>query len=182
MRKKPNIIVIILLSIVGIFLFGRFGLKIGNWEYDNFAEFKRNAYTRFVVDIPEGATDQKFFCRNTLFGEYSIYAFTPDKASYDKIINQYVREYNLTANPADDSNKYNSYASYYRMKVRDAHDPHNEPFDFPVDFHFEKVIKDDIRNYDIILYSPVGTGTSGYGLVVNPNTRRMVVYSEGNIR
>lgn len=182
LRKKILIPVIVLVSLAGLVLFGRFGFKIGNWQYDSFDEFRKNAHIKLAVDIPEGATDKKFFYRNNLIGRYSIYAFTLDQEAYGTFIDSLVEEYKLEGDPADESNNRYGYPRWYLMKVRDAKDPDYTLDDFPVDFHFEKVINDDIRDYDIIIYSPVGTGTSGFGIVANPDTGRIVVYSEGHIR
>ena len=68
------------------------------------------------------------------------------------------------------------------MKVQDACSTEYELDDFPIHLAYDKVIDDDINDYDIILYNPVGTGSVGYGLVANPDTGRIVVFNVGNIR
>ena len=68
------------------------------------------------------------------------------------------------------------------MKVSDAANIDYELNRFPVHLPFDKVIDDNINDYVIIVYSPVGTGTSGCGIIANPDTGRIVVYSEGHIR
>lgn len=120
MNKKILIPVIIVLAVIGIVLFGRFGMKLGEWEYDSYEEFRSK-------------------------GE-------------------------------------DYYPKWFLMKVGDAHDPDYSLDDFPVHLAFDKVGAGDIRDYVIIQYSPVGTGTSGHGLVANPDTGRIVIYREGHIR
>ena len=44
------------------------------------------------------------------------------------------------------------------MKVKDANNPNYGLDDFPIHLKFGKVINDDIRDYGIIIYEPVGTG------------------------
>ena len=87
MSKKIWIPLLIVLVIAGLFLIGRFGLKLGSWEYDSYGEFISNSSPlRLSVSIPEGASDQRFYCNNTFIGKYSLYAFTVDKAGYDGFI------------------------------------------------------------------------------------------------
>ena len=87
MSKKIWIPLLIVLVIAGLFLIGRFGLKLGSWEYNSYGEFISNSSPlRLSVSIPEGASDQRFYCNNTLIGKYSLYAFTVDKAGYDGFI------------------------------------------------------------------------------------------------
>ena len=42
-----------------------------------------------------------------------------------------------------------------------------------------KVIDDDINDYDIIVYSPMGSGSRSHGMVVKSDTRRVVVFNYG---
>ena len=84
MIKKIWIPLIIILVIVGLFLIGRFWFKLGSKQYDSYEKFKKEAYLRLTVDIPTGASDQKFFTNNLGIVEYSLYAFTLDKEEYDK--------------------------------------------------------------------------------------------------
>ena len=183
MKKKTLIAIIVVVSLLVLFvLFCRFGLKIGNWQYDSYNEFSKNSYSRFSIVIPDGATDQRFFYRNILLSRYSICAFTLDKDSYDAYMDELVKEYRLEGDAEDELfNKY-SYPKWYKMKVRDAANIDYELDRFPTHLLFEKVIDDDINDYDIIVYDPVGTGTFECGIVAKPDTGRVVVYSKGNVR
>lgn len=174
MNKKILIPVIIVLAVIGIVLFGRFGIKLGEWEYDSYEEFSKNFSVRFPVDIPENAKYQRFYCKNTGLGSFYICAFTLEKDDYNKLINPLIAEYR--------SKGEDYYPKWFLMKVGDAHYPDYSLYDFPVHLAFDKVGAGDIRNYVIIQYSPVGTGTSGHGLVANPDTGRIVIYREGHIR
>ena len=129
---------------------------------------------RFPVNIPENAKDQRFYYKNAGIGRFFICAFTLDKHEYNEFINPLIQEYK--------SKGEDYYPKWFLMKVRDAHDPDYSLDDFPVHLAFDKVINDNIKDYEIIQYSPVGTGTSGFGLVANPATGRIVMYREGHIR
>ena len=181
MDKKTRIPLIILLVIAGMFLLGRFGFNLGSREYRSYEEFRRNAYLRLTVDIPEGATDQRFFSNNSGIGKYSLYAFTLDKEGYDKFIRSMVVKYNLECSPEDDNAKY-GYAQYYMKKPGDVQYPGSEGDSFPLNLKYDKVIDDNIRSYSIILFNPMYSGTSSSALVANPVTGRIVVMNKGNIR
>lgn len=181
MKKKHLIPLIIILSLAAVVLLGRFGLKLGTWEYDTFEEFKANAYLRFTVDIPAGATDQKFYYKNIGIGKRSLYAFTLDETGYNKLIQSMVVKYNLKCDPEDDNAKY-GYALYYMKKVSDVQNPDDPVNDFTLNLDYGKVTYGDISNYDIIVYSPMYSGTNSYGMIADPVTRRIVVFNIGNIR
>ena len=150
MKKKTLIAIIVVASLLVLFvLFCRFGLKIGNWQFDSYKEFSKYSHSRFQIGIPDGATDQKFFYRNILIGRYSIYAFTLEKESYDAFIDSLVTEYRLEGDPNDESSKEYGYPKWYKMKVRDAANIEYELDRFPTHLLFEKVIDDDINDFYI---------------------------------
>ena len=181
MNKKILIPLIIIVILACFILLFRFGFKVGDWQYDSFSEFEKDAYIRIKADIPAGAVNQKFFYSNYLIGRRSIYAFTLDKESYDEFIGSLVKRYELEGNPSDESNN-NSYSEWYLKKVSEAVNPQDPIYSFPTTLKFDKVIDDDINDYSIILFDSVGTGTSGGGIVANPNTGRIVVFNIGNVR
>lgn len=181
MSKKIKIPLIIILAIAGLFLLGRFGLKLGSRQYDSYEKFRENAYLRFSVDIPAGASDQRFFTNNIGIGKYSLYAFTLDKEEYDKLISSLVAKYDLECDPEDDNAKYGS-ARFYMKKVSEVQNPDSYGDSFPINLKFDKVIDDDINSYDVIYFYPMYTGSSTCGLVANPDTGRIVVMNKGNIK
>ena len=61
MSKKTLIPLIIVLAVAGAFLIGRFGLRLGSWEYNSYGEFISNSSPlRLSVSIPEGAPIKGF--------------------------------------------------------------------------------------------------------------------------
>ena len=181
MNKKILIPAIAAATVILIVLFGRFVLKIGTWKYDSFYELNSAHPVKIKVSIPAGATDHKALYKGTGIGYSSFYAFTLSQDEYQKFVKDIYKEYDIGDDP-DGSNPGHGYAKWYLMKVRDAANIGDELDRFPVYLPFDKVIDDDINDYDIIVYSPVDTGTSGCGIVGNPNTGRIVVYGEGHIR
>lgn len=181
MNKKIAIPLIIVLALAGTFLFGRFVLRLGGWEYDSYEDFKKNAYLKLTVDIPAGATDQKFYYKNVGLGERSLYAFTLNSTDYNKFIRSMEIEHNLICDPEDYA-KYGCYAEYYMKKVKDIQYP-DDPIDsFPMNLDYDKVVSGDISNYDVIIYSPMYSGSTSWGMIANPGTGRIVVFSIGNIK
>ena len=52
LKKVLKVSLISIAGLVAIILYGRFVLKLGSWQYDSFEAFKKDAFLRFVVDIP----------------------------------------------------------------------------------------------------------------------------------
>ena len=181
MSKKIWIPLIIILVIAGLFLIGRFGFKLGSRQYDSYEKFREEAYLKLTVDIPAGASDQRFFTNNLGLGTYSLYAFTLDKEEYDKFISSLVAKYDLKSNPEDD-NARNEFAQFYLKKAGEVLDSDSYADSFPTNLRYEKVIDDDINSYDVILFYPQYSGSFTYGLFANPVTGRIVVMNKGSIR
>ena len=172
MSKKTLIPLIIVLAVAGAFLIGRFGLKLGSWEYNSYGEFISNSSPlRLSVSIPEGASDQRFYCNNTLIGKYSLYAFTVDKAEYDQFIRSVILNYGNGV-----------YSEYYLKKTGEVQNPGSYGDSFPLDLDYDKVISDNIGSYYIILFDPMHSGSSSSALVANPDTGRIVVVNIENLR
>ena len=182
LKKVLKVSLISIAGLVAIILFGRFVLKLGSWQYDSFEAFKKDAFLRFVVDIPEGATDQTFFYENIGVGKNSLYAFTLDDEAYEDFISDLEAEYDLKNVNGDENAQKYGYPKWYGMKVKDAHDDEYILDDFPIYLDFDKVTDGDVSEYEIIVYSPVGTGSVGYGVIADPATGRVVVFNKGNIK
>lgn len=179
MKKKNLIPIIIIAVILLVFVYCKFGLKIGSRHFDTYEEYTANAPVRGErIGLPEGAEDAEFFYKNSGIGYSSMYAFTLKGNNYQQFINGLVREHNLDVDEAAS----HGYSRWYGMTVAESLTIDYELDRFPVNLPFDEVIHDDIKNYEIILYSPMGTGTSGSGIVANPNTGRIVVYCQGSIR
>ncbi len=181
-KKRAFIPTIIILCFAVAILFGRIVLKIGSWQYDSYDAFSEDAFIRFSVDIPKDAEDCRYFYQNLGIGKRSLYAFSLNENDYRKLVEELAAEYNLKKEPSDEKEAAYGYSKWYLMKVQDACSTEYELDDFPIHLAYDKVIDDDINDYDIILYNPVGTGSVGYGLVANPDTGRIVVFNAGNIR
>ena len=182
LQKKTLIIISFVVFLIAVIAFyARFGLKVGIWKYDSFAQLNSAHPVRIRVDIPAGATDQRALYKGTGIGYSSFYAFTLNDNQYQQFIKDMYDEYDIGFNPGG-SNPGHGYAEWYLMNVGDAANIDYELNRFPVHLPFDKVIDDNINDYVIIVYSPVDTGTSGWGIIANPDTGRIVVYSEGHIR
>lgn len=176
------VVLVIALVIGGIFLFGRYALGIRERNYDTYEDFKEEAMIKIFVDIPQNASDCKFYSNNIYIGKTSIYAFTLDENDYEEFLDGIIEEYQLEEEETEENVGTKSYRQWYLTKVKDANDPNYTLDNFPTYLKFEKVIDDDINDYDIILYSPQGPGSSSCGLVVNPESRRVVVYGNATAK
>lgn len=181
MNRKSRMLLIVILVVAGLFLIGRFGFKLGGSQYDSFEKFRKDAYLKLIVDIPAGASDQKFYSGNLGVAEYSLYAFTLDKDEYNRFINSMAMKYDLESNSEYDKGR-NAYAEFYMKKVSDIQYSNSYGDSFPTDLKYEKVINDYISYYDVILFYPQYSGSFTYGVFANPNTGRIVVMNKGSIR
>lgn len=158
--KKPILIVIAAVILLGV-LYAKFGMKLGSKHFKTYQEFRSYAYTRTDVGMPEGAEDPEFYFTNSLSEYCSIYAFTLKDNDYKEFMNrQAVRKD----------------TEWYGKNVSEALADDSELSD---NIPFNEVINDSIYNYEFIEYTPMGSGKHGAGIAVNPNTGRVVVFTQG---
>lgn len=160
--KKTILIVIVAVILIGV-LYAKFGMKLGSKHFNTYADFRSYAYTRTDVGMPEGAEDAKFYFTNSLSEYCSIYAFTLNGNDYKTFINGKAAYKNT---------------EYYGMSVSEALASESE---ISKNIPFNEVINDSINNYEFIEYSPMGSGKHGGGMAVNPNTGRVVVFTQGRM-
>ena len=158
--KKPILIVIVAVILLGV-LYVKFGMKLGSKHFNSYEDFRSYAYTRTDVGMPEGAEDAQFYFTNSISEYCSIYAFTLKGNDYKKFMN---------TRSAYKNNE------YYGMSVSEALASESE---ISKNIPFNEVIGDSISNYEFIEYSPMGAGKHGSGMAVNPNTGRVVVFTQG---
>ncbi|MCR5209689.1 MAG: hypothetical protein K6C99_05730 [Lachnospiraceae bacterium] len=164
-KKSKYTVIIILLFIVllpvGLRLYLKNKYHWGEWQYDSWDEFRNEAYFGIDYYMPEDSKDQKFYYSSDMLTSRSIYAFTLEKESYDDYIALYF------AKGSED---------WYLKRVEDVRDPYDNSYILPVYAPFEKVIDDDIRDYQVLDYYPIGAGHSTHCLLANPVTGRIVAY------
>lgn len=74
------------------------------------------------------------------------------------------------------------FACAYGADVEDFVDVEYSLGEFPIGLPFDEVISDDISDYTILNYRPMGTGSVEDGILVNQETHRFVIYYAGQIR
>ena len=158
--RKPILIVIVAVILLGI-LYVKFGMKLGSKHFKTYEEFRSYAFTRTDIGLPEGAEDPEFFFTNSLSEYCSIYAFTLKGNDYKKFMNAQAVRKNT---------------EWYGKSVSEALAADSE---LSGSIPFNEVINDSIYNYEFIEYSPIGAGKHGSGMAVNPNTGRVVVFTQG---
>ena len=158
--RKPILIVIVAVILLGI-LYVKFGMKLGSKHFKTYEEFRSYAFTRTDIGLPEGAEDPEFYFTNSLSEYCSIYAFTLKGNDYKKFMNTQAVRKNT---------------EWYGKSVSEALAADSE---LSGSIPFNEVINDSIYNYEFIEYSPMGAGKHGSGMAVNPNTGRVVVFTQG---
>ena len=159
-NKKPIFIVIVAVILLGI-LYVKFGMKLGSKHFKTYEEFKSYAFTRTDIGLPEGAEDPEFYFTNELSDYCSIYAFTLKGNDYKKFISAQAVRKNT---------------EWYGKSVSEVLAADSE---LSGSIPFNEVINDSIYNFEFIEYSPIGAGKHGSGIAVNPNTGRVVVFTQG---
>lgn len=132
-------------------------------------------------EIPEGAYDCRYAYKQPIFlSKQSLYSFVLEENAYNEYIKAIEEKYKLP-NPTSE----HGYGHWYHMKVSDCKAPNHGSTmfdDFPVQLPFEKVTDTPIEDYTIIVYYPMGTGITSYGLLVKPEEYRIVCYRFDAIR
>ncbi len=160
--------IIIVLAIAGIFAVSEIPEDSPErTDFKSFEEYKEAGATT-IVDIPENAEDTRYYYRNTLIGKQSIYSFVlPDDEDYNDFINK------LTGGNGTEK---------ICEKVSDYLDDESDLYKFPMYECFKEVTDDDITEYTVIEFYPQGGGTRTYGIILNEETRRFIVFYFASVR
>jgi len=129
------------------------------------AEFEGQYRNRLVYAIPNEINEFCYATQNGLLVKYYMYSFVLKEESYNAYKEAVLKEYS-------------GYEHWYGMKVSGVNKetPDYSLDDFPFGLPFERIIKDDINDYSIIIYSPEGTGTRQFGVLCNEAEHRVVCY------
>lgn len=167
-KMKKMCIVLVFIAVVFIFVHNQMGTK----KYQTQEQYK-NAGGAILFEIPVNATDCRFAIFRSLISKCYFYSYELDKDSLEKYAAELVERFHV--NESDPDIKY-GYGKWYGKKVKDCFDPSYTLNDFPINLPFAAVIDDSIEDYEVVLYWPHGTGTHSFGVVVNRNIYRVVVY------
>lgn len=140
------------------------------------AEFEGQYQNYLVYDIPNELNEFRSVNKNGLFMKYYMYSFVLNEESYNAYKEAVLREYSVDI--SNEEQLAYGYAHWYGMKVSDVNKDNPDYIldEFPFGLPFEKIIEDDINDYSIILFSPVGTGTRQFGVLCNDAEHRIVCY------
>lgn len=134
-----------------------------------------------IREIPKQGKDIKYMFSHGGLRRVDMYAFTLDGVGYQEFVNECMEVYSVDPNKKDENKPY-GYDYWYNMKVGDINKELYKLDEFPKYLKFKEVIDDDIGEYKVIVYDPKGSFTTGFGIVGNPKTGRVVCYSEGTLR
>ena len=153
-------------------------LRVGNDR----AEFEGQYRNYLVCDIPKELDEFRCVNKNGLFMKYYMYSFVLNEESYNAYKEAVLTKYSVDI--SDEEQLAYGYAHWYGMKVSDVNKDNPDYIldEFPFGLPFEKIIEDDINEYSIILFSPVGTGSRQFGVLCNDKEHRIVCYYADQIR
>ena len=137
------------------------------------AGFEAEYNSFFMVPLPDSATEFNYYKEDIKLRKSGVCSFVLPRDEFDAYKGSIIETYK--------ENSY--YGHWYGMRVCDinADNPKYTLDDVPT-MHFEKVIKDDIGAYTVLLYSPNGSGTRSFGIFVDDSSRRVVCYYNATIR
>jgi len=169
-KLSPMVFIIIgiILLLIGAFVFIIIKNPSTRTDFESFEEYK-NSGAMTIIDIPHNATDIRYYNRDITIGKQSIYSFV---ISDDEDYNAFLKTIKEELHAESDGKKVSDYLT----------DDINDLYKFPLHSCFNEVIDDDLKEYEVIVYSPMGSGTNTYGIVVNEETRRFVVFRFATIR
>ena len=136
------------------------GTKYSGMRPKDMDEFKSNGGLVYY-DVPENALGEKFYLRYLPGYKVSLYSFSVEDG---------YEEYLKSLNEKHGENK------WVGRPVSECSDPEYPLDDFPSGLPFDEVTEMDIENYTLAAYSPKNTGSTTYGIVVNPETHRFVYF------
>jgi len=167
-----------LLSVVICYISYTTRLQVGSDR----AEFERQYPNYFLCDIPDEADDFCYAYKKGLLMKCCLYSFVLNEEAYNVYEETVLKEYSVDI--SDENQSASGYAHWYGMKVSDVNkdDPDYILDDFPFGLPFEEVIEDDVNDYSILLYSPCGTGSRQFGILINDTEHRIVCYYAASIK
>ncbi len=144
--------------------------------------FEAEYSSYFGIPVPPSATEFNFYKDDIKLRKSGVCSFVLPQSEFDAYQKDVIERYKVDTQ--DEGNLSYGYGHWYGMRVCDinADNPDYVLDEVPEAIHFEKVIKDDIGEYTVLLYSPSGTGTRSFGIFVNNSSRRVVCYYNATIR
>lgn len=144
--------------------------------------FEAEYSSYFGIPVPPSATEFNFYKDDIKLRKSGVCSFVLPQSEFDAYQKDVIERYKVDTQ--DEGNLSYGYGHWYGMRVCDinADNPDYILDEVPETIHFEKVIKDDIGAYTVLLYSPSGTGTRSFGIFVNNSSRRVVCYYNATIR
>lgn len=124
--------------------------------------------------VPEDAADQRYVIYKTTFSKAYLYSFVLDADAFDAYITELTTEHSVGKTETD---MQYGYGRWYGKKVADCYDAAHPADNFPVSLPFAEVTEEAIETYEVVLYSPPGTGSRSFAVVADRNTGRIVVYT-----
>lgn len=145
------------------------------------AGFEAEYNSCFVVPLPDSATEFNYYKDDIKLRKSGVCSFVLPQDEFDAYKGSIIETYKVDTQ--DEGNLSYGYGHWYGMRVCDinADNPEYILDEVPEAIHFEKVIKDDIGAYTVLLYSPSGTGTRSFGIFVNDSSCRVVCYYNATI-
>lgn len=128
--------------------------------------------------VPEDAADQRYVIYRTTFSKTYLYSFVLDADALEAYITTLTTEHSV--GKTEDDMQY-GYGRWYGKKVADCCDPSYPADNFPVSLPFAEVTEEAIEDYEVVLYSPSGTGSRSSAVVADRNTGRIVVYTRSGM-
>lgn len=165
-KKKIKLCIILVLMAV-VFLFVD-NLRGNTRKYQTLERYQK-AGGNVLYEIPVNAGDCRFAIFRTIISKCYFYSFELDKDSFEKYVIELAEQHHVNKSGL-------GYDEWYGKKVEDCYDSKYTFDNFPTRLTFTSVIDDPIEDYEVVIYRPHGTGTHSYGVVINRNTYRVVVY------
>lgn len=117
-----------------------------------------------------------------MFLKYSLYSYILSEEDYEAHKEAVLKRYSVDLQDEDDL-RY-GYAHWYGMNVSDINEdtPDYGLNNFPFGLPFNKVTKNDISGYKVLIYYPKGTGARCFGMLVDDARYEVVCFYSDQIR
>ena len=172
--KKAKVLMVSMLVIMGLTAC----MKKGPVIYDDYNEFKAE-FNGTEFELPDGAADLRMAIKDQGLAKTFLLSYVLDDEKMDEFGKNTVQDKYGVTQPDEDIDD-----EYFGILVKDIDgvNPNYTSDDFKHFLVFDAVIDDSVEDYMVLYYYPTLTGSTTKGILINPDTNRVLEFYYATIK
>lgn len=172
--KKAKVLMVSMLVIMGLTAC----MKKGPVIYDDYNEFKAE-FNGTEFELPDGAADLRMAIKDQGLAKTFLLSYVLDDEKMDEFVKNTVHDKYGITQPDEDIDD-----EYFGILVKDIDgvNPDYNLDDFKHFLVFDAVIDDSVEDYMVLYYYPMLSGSKTKGILINPDTNRVLEFYYATIK